>query len=420
MALNVTTLFDAPQSEIATLLNQKISSAKNIKIVTGFATVEGIKALESSLQNNTKALEALIIGAGTFKAYEAFDRLIELGISNDNLYVHLGHTRFTKAGAAHPFYRYHPMLHSKIYYFENMDGTACAFVGSHNMTGFALKGLNGEASVMLEGLTTDPEFAKIRKHIELAQREALKYSADMKQAYSWWTHEFMEGLAQKVNDSPREMEKKKTILIFTESQKHYPKKNDIVYFELPEALGKVQSLRADIHIFVFEKLPESPSDCLLNLTNAARTFWCRVEGIENNKGGKELTADWFIDDNHHPLLKRTTSPFRPLPRFDMQQIRVKLLNSVFENFEYLFGKQLNGWLPILNMQKQINYPQSFSKEIEGLNIIPESNEWYLVTSLEPEQEEAYNDSKYELALKSLDPDSGAFILFSTARKKLDR
>jgi hypothetical protein len=78
-------------------------------------------------------------------------------------------------------------------------------LGSHNMTGFALMGLNGEASIMIEGEVDHPEFQKIRDHIEQARSEAVLYDISMKEAYSWWTLQFMEGLTQKTKDIPRTM-----------------------------------------------------------------------------------------------------------------------------------------------------------------------------------------------------------------------
>src|SRR6266404_5663300 len=79
--------------------------------------------------------------------------------------------------------RYHPMLHSKVYFFEMHDGTASAFVGSHNVTGFALRGLNGEAGVLLEGLGSDPTFAEVQQHINQAYLQAAAYDSSMKEAY---------------------------------------------------------------------------------------------------------------------------------------------------------------------------------------------------------------------------------------------
>jgi HKD family nuclease len=57
------------------------------------------------------------------------------------------------------------MLHSKLYLLEMPNGTAAAFVGSHNLTGFALLGQNGEASLLVEGSASEPEFAALRRHV---------------------------------------------------------------------------------------------------------------------------------------------------------------------------------------------------------------------------------------------------------------
>ena len=60
------------------------------------------------------------------------------------------------------------MLPSKVYLFELLDGTAAAFIGSHNLTGFALCGLNGEG--LLEGPAASAPFADVRKDISAACR----------------------------------------------------------------------------------------------------------------------------------------------------------------------------------------------------------------------------------------------------------
>src|SRR5688572_15996039 len=108
------------------------------------------------------------------------------------------------------------MLHSKVYYMECADGSASAIIGSHNVTGFAMLGLNGEAAVLLEGPKTSPEFQKIRCHIASAKAEAMAYDPLKKEAFAWWTHEFFMGLGDKSNDLPREGEAKRTIVIISE------------------------------------------------------------------------------------------------------------------------------------------------------------------------------------------------------------
>jgi len=65
------------------------------------------------------------------------------------------------------------------------DGQAAAFVGSHNLTSFALNGKNGEAAVLLEGPADAPQLAALRRHVDEAVRQAVPYDPGMKEAYAW-------------------------------------------------------------------------------------------------------------------------------------------------------------------------------------------------------------------------------------------
>ena len=65
------------------------------------------------------------------------------------------------------------MLHSKVCLMEMENSRSSAFIGSHNLTGFALMGLNGEAGVLLEGPSSSAEFDDIRNHIATAVRQAV-------------------------------------------------------------------------------------------------------------------------------------------------------------------------------------------------------------------------------------------------------
>jgi HKD family nuclease len=415
MALKATVLFDKPTERIVDVLIDRISTVRVIKVVAGFVTVEGLKALERSLQRNISALDTLIVGAGTYKAFEAFDELIRYGVPLENLFVHLGYPSLKKDG----FFRYRPMLHSKIYYMENADGTACSFIGSHNMTGFALLGLNGEAGVMLEGKVDDTEFKKVKKHIEYAKEQAITYDPTLKEAFAWWTRDYFDALRIRANDFPKEFVITSSILVFVKKGKRLPRIGESLYLELSEALG-VSTIAAEIHLFVFETLPSSPVECLLRINQAQKKFICKVDGIVNNKGATEFDADLWIENQAAPVLKDTVKPFRPNTKLGMQQIRALLISENLEDYEYLFGKRDDGWLPLLQEDEQVKYDIAFQKEVENFNLFPaESKQWYLVRGLrrpQKNQEEKY--AKYDKAVEKMKPDSGSFILFSTARKKL--
>ena len=123
------------------------------------------------------------------------------------------------------------------------DGTASAFVGSHNVTGFALRGLNGEAGVLLEGLGSDPTFAEVQQHINQAYLQAAAYDSSMKEAYAWWTREFFDGLRAEANDSPRDSEPRRTVVVVAaQPDGLVPKPDDVIYFEIAEALSEIRSI----------------------------------------------------------------------------------------------------------------------------------------------------------------------------------
>ena len=239
------------------------------------------------------------------------------------------------------------MLHSKVYVFDRSDRSTAAFIGSHNLTGFALCGLNGEAGVLLEGPGASDPFPGIRAHINAALAESLQYDPNQRDAFAWWAGQFMEGLADKFDDYPRDGAKRTIVILAQHSGQGLPKSGDVIYFELPKAIGKVQSLSSEVHLYLFDKLPQSPFLALTNLAGARASLWCKTIGVEDDRGGKELQADWYVDGTR-PVLRRAPRPFRPTPAADMQQVRAKAYKEVRGDFEYLFEPAKPAFDPIFD------------------------------------------------------------------------
>lgn len=412
MTVNVQVLFDRPQREIASLIRDKLAKCESAALIAGFVTVEGIKAIGAPLKRSPGKLDAFVVGAGTYKAYEVFDQLIAAGVDPAKLFVHLGHSRATTGRKAkNRFFRYHPMLHSKIYFFEMPDEQAAAFIGSHNLTGFALLGLNGEASVLLEGPASAPEFLTIREHIDASKGQATAYSPGMKDAYSWWTAEFLDALRAKANDFPRDGETRSTIVVIASRVGSMPKNDDTVYFEIPAALGKIQSLLAEVHLYVFDTFPPSPTVALTLLDRAKGAYRCETTGLEVEGGGVELRADWFIDDRALPELKDTPGQLRPTPSTGMQQVRVKIAGGLSKSFEYLFQSATAKWEPIFNTSNRL-----VTSEEDRSLLSSDAGEWYLVSGLKPQESDG-RDDKQKWALLEASPESGNFILISTRRRE---
>jgi hypothetical protein len=337
---------------------------------------------------------------------------VAAGVPLDRLYVDLGYGKHHKT-------KYHPMLHSKVYLCELPEGRSAAFVGSHNLTGFALHGLNGEAGILLEGAASEPEFEALRGHIAASVAQATRYDPQMKEAYSWWTTEFLDGLRIKSKDIPQDGQAVKTIVVLAAcATDPLPKKAQIIYFELPEALDAIHSIEAEVHIYCFDRVPTSPTVGLAELSSAKAALRCTTRGIEMGQGGEELRADWQIDDRGNPTLKRTIVPFRPRAAPGMKQVRVEVIDKIMDNFEYLFDSGKQEWVPNLDNGDKLSIRAGASRQLAELDLVQrEDGPWHRITGLRRADERSGMPRQLRLALEASSPESGSFILVSLRRRK---
>lgn len=418
MSISVEVLFGKPQKEIASRLRDRLDQCVSVSVVSGFATAAGIEQVAGPLQAHPAKLDCLVVGAGTFRAFEALDSLLDSGIAPSKLFVHLGMTKAT-GGIRNPFARYRPMLHSKIYLLNMGFRKTCAFVGSHNLTGFAMRGLNGEASVFLEGDTDDPAFVELRRHVTISTTEASLYQSWMKEAYAWWTAEFIDGLRVEVNEQPRDSEARSTIIVMTAIEAgQTPATKERIYFELPLELA-IDSLRPEFHVYIFDTLPSSPSIALKQLDRARACLRCAMLGIDKDRGNREVVSEWYIANRKQALLQRAPNPFRPQPESGFQQVRVRVDSSLTPDFDYLFESDRTSWTPVLDKSNKVDPPEDGGLRLgKRERKAPEDGPWYPVTALEP-RELGENPQK-ELALLEASPSSGSFIVVSPRRRRTRR
>lgn len=416
MSVGIEILFGKPQTEIASRLRARMQACRSVAMVSGFATAEGIEQISGPLQLEPGKLECLVVGAGTFRAFEAFDGLLADGIAPSKLFVHLGMTR-RSGGIKNPFARYRPMLHSKICLFDMGGGRACAFVGSHNLTGFAMRGLNGEAGVLLEGNAADPAFIELRRHITISVATACQYESWMKEAYTWWTSQYIDGLKVEINDAPRDSEARATIIVMAASESaRQPSPGEKIYFELPLALA-IDSLRPEFHVYVFDVLPPSPSIALQELNKARARLRCTTLGLDRDRGNREVLADWYIDDRKQAVLRPAPSPFRPNPAKGFQQVRVQVEESIVQDFEYLFDSQRISWSPVLDTSNQLMPLPEPLDRMDGRKR-SEEGAWYPVRRLERLELDA--SPMNQVALFEASPSSGSYIVVSPRRRRTAR
>jgi len=313
------------------------------------------------------------------------------------------------------------MLHSKVYFMEMPNDQACAFIGSHNVTSFALQGLNGEAGVQLEGPASGPEFGVIREHIRIAAEEAVPYSPGMKEAFAWWTKEFIEGLRTAI-DIPQDWNTVRTILIFASAAAgDRPNTGEHLYFEIPTGIEQIESLRTEMHLFLFSTLPPDPWEALQRVASADAAYTCKVLGAENLQGNLELKAHWQIETQPAPVLRRVPSGvLRPAPSAGMQQVRAEVQAPEVVHYEYLFEREKRTWWPSLSEREEL-HPEGGSEEsfpISDTRWQKATTEgWRLVMGLK--QGEGPPAEKDQLALELAKPESGSFILVSLRRRRKD-
>ncbi len=414
MSVTTTVLFDHPQREIASLIQERLAACESAKIVTGFATPGGLAAIAKPIKVRPGILSTLIVGSGTYPAFQALDELISAGVSPGSLFVHLGHTVLT-GGKANPYARFHPMLHSKIYYFEMPDGTASAFIGSNNLTSFAMRGLNGEASVLLEGSKQDQAFIEILKHIAEAQHQSTLYDPSMKAAYAFWTRESLDGLKVEVA-VPQEQKSIKTILVFAVAEKgQKPEPREIIFFEIPLGIKAVDTC---VHLFLLDSLPASPSAAIALAATTDRRFECIVRGVDDNKGYAEVPTNWKILDPKSPVLERVASgSFRPSNRAALQQVCAMVKGRLSNVPNYLFEARSDKWSPIFSDNPSTNLSPDYGLDSANQNSDPDVRypvqEWQLVRGLEKNEKEIPSNDN-TLALNLVKPWSGSFTLVSTA------
>src|SRR5436853_5266848 len=149
---------------------------------------------------------------------------------------------------------------------------------------------------------SSPEFAKVRQHIDTARSQSVAYTPGMKDAYAWWTREFIDGMKAEMK-IPQDWNTVRTILLFASAAPgDRPNTGDHLYFEIPAGIEQIESLKTETHLFLFDTLPTTPWQALDLALSARARYTCITLGAENKQGNKELVAQWRIDGSPRPVL----------------------------------------------------------------------------------------------------------------------
>lgn len=419
MTVTSTVLFGQPHRAIASQIASRIYASSVTRIVSGFATPGGLGAIDAPIRAAPAKLRTLVIGAATYPALQVLDDLRAAHVAPSALRIHLGHSSPANS-KKHPFPRYHPMLHSKVYYMEMPDGSACAFIGSHNITSFALGGHNGEAAVLLEGPAVAQQFEEVRRHIDAVEGEAIVYDPADKEGYAWWSKQYFEGLDAEVN-LPRDWSTVRTILIFASNAEALPPVvGDDIYFELPRGI-QIESLKTEVHLFLFDRLPPTPWEALVNRHTARRKFTGTTLGADNEQGNVEVRVKWRLEQTPLSMLRLVPGGrYRPVTQADMQQVRAKVRETTLQPLEYSFDREKSGWEPLLSQDRRLATVPDMENQValyEARGADRITGDWRLVTRLKPRTGALPESDQGALALAR--PEAGVFVLVSLRRRSIN-
>lgn len=391
-------LFSKPQREIASLLRTRLEHCTSASVVVGFMSESGVQLLAPPILASPSKLKHLVVGSGNLRTFEACDCLINAVVSGGSVGVHLGFARREPTGRSE-----RGMLHSKIYLMEMENGTSSAFVGSNNRSENGLAGLNGEACVLLDGPSSSSQFEDIRCHIAEAARQAVRYDPSMKAAYASWAG---------FRDAPTGARKRLVIMAELPGN-GLPRPGEAIYFEIPRAIGFTE-IPTEVHLYLFDTLPAPPRWTSQELNRARRSWLARSVGLENDRGGVELRADWFIQ-SPASTLRSASGSVRPSPQPGMQQVRIEVKEELSHKFEYTFETK-HGWRPVFDRKESLPAPDADRKWPEGLSLKrKEQLSWYRVKGLEPDIRQS--KGPHAEAMRRMSPESGNYVVILPGRKR---
>jgi hypothetical protein len=250
------------------------------------------------------------------------------------------------------------------------------------------------------------------------RQQATAYTPGMKESFAWWTREFIDELRSEVK-LPIEWSMGRTVIIFAlASKQSRPRMGDTLYFELPAGI-KIESLKTETHLFLFENPPADPLMALAMAQSAVACYTCTTTGAEDDQGNRELKVQWSIDGETPPVLNRVTGDIiRPKTVVGMQQVRAKVVALNVVPYEYSFEQEKKEWDPIYSDRETIvSASHALGNKTNDPDYRDASKGWILVKGLKP-REPTFEGPEARALLLAV-PDSGKLVLVSLRKRKKD-
>lgn len=292
--------------KLSETIKKALPSTSRIKIVSGYLSKRGFTQVFGSdqefIKENSKKMEYIIVGRLTLECAEIFDELYYLPEYKDKLFVNLGIGRLNKSRTA--ITRFIPMVHSKIIALNPTEDDNLFYIGSANITHFALEDLNAEAGIILENLDESQrnEISKYMDNLK-TMKSTIPYNPSLKDSLI-----DLSNLSADPTEKDLESIETSLLVLCLNPMQFIPKPKDVLFADLPRHLPEEimrfhQKTKRYLILLLFSSLPD-----LLNMSfDRAKVLFARTESINdiaeaNRSIERDIDGMIYYDPVAPPLL----------------------------------------------------------------------------------------------------------------------
>src|SRR5574341_908515 len=215
-------------------IKKVLPKTNNIKIISGFLTREGFEKVfgqdEKNIRENGRKIEYIVAGRLTVECAEIFDELYLMPKYKNKLFINIGLGRLNISQTA--INRFLPMIHSKIIALNSSSDDNLFYIGSANITHFAIEDFNAEAGVILKNIDSS-ERTSITRYMDNLKnlKSTVPYDPSLKDSLNFLSNLSADPLEKEFENIDA------CLLVLCLSPTDYkPKKGDVLFADLPKHL----------------------------------------------------------------------------------------------------------------------------------------------------------------------------------------
>lgn len=406
--MNVKFYFNRSRGDLRSELTNALKECTSFKVVTGFVTEAGMSDF-GYRPDIIKKLDLLVFGHANEKALQSmsglYDDLEKTG-KHDIIKIHLGYGHsVAEKDRLKQIYR--PMMHSKVFLFHYSDGRFRAFVGSQNISGYSLRGLNSEAIVEIDGQIIEKIYEDLLSEIASIDEEAKTFRKEFLDIYEKLHTNMIKGMLPEENVEKRQYFS--VLYAFIDiDDKDKIKLGETLYFEAPDYTARHTKIETYADVWII------PIDTEAGVHTSSKSemlfFRARQTGANDTTGevASYENVNWVIHDYENPVIKRHDGPspksgagLQVLMRFE-RDFKQTYPGLAYTEIQYIPpSRQVFSLTPLYYKPEEFEL-RSFSNmpKITKGNEILEKNEWVLIDGFKEMSNNIYPDERSPPALLS--------------------